>query len=961
MKLFPYVLIRVSGGPFPEWQRLNVCRTAQIVHEMWACQTELRALSQKVYEDLYAVISTVEQVEVRTALIRLRRAVLREGDVAPSILAQVQSYLPSSVKHDIHRYGQQQEKHRHLSKQGEAVYSHEVARVREHLRDLVQHDNIQMGLILSSQSLLKFGIPSYLETKEISTKRDMKTEQSLIKYLSRIYTKTSPFSTFTNLAIAQIDVDKHDIHGEQGLWHTDKELETNPVSHIRLNNYLYQYIKGLLTANRDIYRWLPVRPNPTLLKEKQYYVFLTNSNNVEAFQRIAWNPVLDLFHNVALNRQEGVLFDDIVHTIVTHGSIDATAEEIATYLDNLIAYGFLEFDLGVSGTDPDWDLKLCDHLRPLQGHSPLVQALVDTLARMRQLATDYGHASVERRQHILEEAYDVFKTVCMTLHKTAGLPEEERLSPDDRRAARAANEREAQAEASEIEGEQEEQEVVFRNRSSTAFYFQPEKMFYEDTSLAVAPLLDNSSVRALTTSLHQLLQATQPFEGTVEERERMCHYFRHTYGERQTVSLLRFYEDYYRDVKKPALAQQAPAQQPMPDRPETPTAPEAELIPAMRARQAYGQAWLNQLVQEMGADSQGHTGQLHLRPDHIIRANQACSMGGWQPPGQHSSYGAFIQPFYMGGPTGPQLMGVVNATFPGFGKMSSRFLHLFDQAVTQELCQWNTDLSRDALLIEDSDASYFNANLHPPLMPFEIRMPGGHNSLPPKQQIPVTELAVHLDEEHDVLRLIHTPSQQPAYVFDLGFQSQRGRSPLFRLLERFSLTRYLSYRPLLGPLNKQWQASSKQIQTDEGLWRTPRILYDDRLVIQRQAWHVPVSLLPLRQAQESDWAYFARVNVWRLTHQMPNEVFVYLFDRHGVKTPRHSFAHKMSRDDYKPQYICFANPFLVNLFAKLLHKVPDVLKIEEMLPNSEQLLSLGARPRVTEWMMQWYTTEGEER
>jgi hypothetical protein len=64
-----------------------------------------------------------------------------------------------------------------------------------------------------------------------------------------------------------------------------------------------------------------------------------------------------------------------------------------------------------------------------------------------------------------------------------------------------------------------------------------------------------------------------------------------------------------------------------------------------------------------------------------------------------------------------------------------------------------------------------------------------------------------------------------------------------------------------------------------------------------------------------------------------------------------------SRDDYKPQYICFHNPFLVALFARLLPKVPHRLTIEEMLPNSEQLLTLGAQQHVTEWVMHWYTTE----
>jgi hypothetical protein len=302
-------------------------------------------------------------------------------------------------------------------------------------------------------------------------------------------------------------------------------------------------------------------------------------------------------------------------------------------------------------------------------------------------------------------------------------------------------------------------------------------------------------------------------------------------------------------------------------------------------------------------------------------------------------------------------MGVVNATFPGFGKMISRFLHLFDSAVTHELRRWNAAVSPDSLLLEDTDASYVNANLHLPLMPYEIWMPGRHNSLPAAQHIAVTELAVTLDAAHAALRLLHQPSHKPAYVFDLGFQAHGGRSPLFRLLDRFSLAAYCSHYPLVSALNTHWQPQPAASEAGEVPWSTPRIVYDDRLVLQRQAWHFPKALLPMRPPQESDWAYFARVNAWRLEHQLPDEVFISLFDRGHTPDMPAAGPQPRSRDDYKPQYICFHNPFLVTLFAKLLHKVSHSLKIEEMLPNSEQLLTLGAQQHVTEWVVQWYTTE----
>jgi hypothetical protein len=969
MQLFPHVLLRISGGAFAKFQSLDLPQTMPAVQALWTCKTGLDALRPQLCDSLYKVIATIPESDVRMALIALRRAVFNERPLTTDLLSRVRAHLPAPVTYHIDRYVQSLDRSAELYKRGELLYTSEVERARQRLSDLVHDEHVQMGLLLSSQSLLQHGMLYYGSTTPQMKKRALKTEQSLIKYLSRMYTKTSPFSTFTNLAMGTIAPSNGQTDATAPLWCIDQVERMAVVSHIRINNALYQYLKGLLTKNRQMCQYFPVRPNPTLAREPQHYVFLTNSNNIEAFQRLAVHPVLDLFHTLTSAHKAGIAYDTLVQTIVSNGYIDATPAEIGAYIDELIAYGFLELHLGVSGIDPDWDLALCTQLRPLRAYSPEVAALLDALAQLRQLAMAYGHAAVAQRRSILDEAYRVWHSVCMTLHAAAGLPPEERLSP----AEQPASDQGTASAHSTTETSNTGQEEAFRQRSITAFYFQREQIFYEDTALNVSPRLDRASLMALMTPLHHLLRNLRQFAGYGEEQERMRHYFCQVYPQHSTVSLLQFYEDYYRDVKKPALARRAKARQHGPDHAAQPRQPEAHMtddtttehdvgfaVPTITARQAHHQQWLAHFTHRICTTGRDQTAHLHLRHGDITSVNQIVGVWGQQHEDQGSSYGAFIQPFYMRQADGQRrLMGVVNAAFPGFGKMISRFLHLFDPAVTAALRRWNTAVSPDNLLLENTDASYFNANLHPPLMPYEIWMPGGHNSLPATQQIAVTELAVTLDEAHHGLRLLHQPSHQPVYVFDLGFQAHGGRSPLFRLLDQFSLATYCSHYPLVSALNAHWQAQAAGPQAAAVPWRTPRIVYDDRLVLQRQAWHFPKALLPVRQPQESDWAYFARVNAWRLEHQIPDEVFISLFERHHARAMLAPGQQLHSRDDYKPQYICFRNPFLVTLFAKLLPKVSNSLTMEEMLPSSEQLLTLGAQQHVTEWVVQWYTTEEE--
>ncbi len=290
--------------------------------------------------------------------------------------------------------------------------------------------------------------------------------------------------------------------------------------------------------------------------------------------------------------------------------------------------------------------------------------------------------------------------------------------------------------------------------------------------------------------------------------------------------------------------------------------------------------------------------------------------------------------------------------------MLSRFLHIFDDRVTEVQRKWNNDTNNDeAIFIEDCDASYFNANLHPPLMPYEIWMPGGHNTLPENRQIPITDLEVVYDNKEEELILKHKPTAKKAYVFDLGFQGHMGRSQLFQLLEKFSKAEYLSTRPIINVVNmtlKNNKEKQKEQDKNSEITILPRIIYEDQVIIQRKTWNIPKLLVPERQPQETDFQYYFKINKWRKEHKMPDEVFVFINMDRWNNNPDPELTKKLTRDDYKPQYIDFRNPLLVSLFEKLVVKAPSMLKIQEMLPNSKQMLKIDGERYVSEFMVQWY-------
>ncbi len=579
------------------------------------------------------------------------------------------------------------------------------------------------------------------------------------------------------------------------------------------------------------------------------------------------------------------------------------------------------------------------------------------------------------------------------------------------------------ADAPAEEGD-EKKEEGFKHQSNTFFSYKPEQMYYEDSTLEVASAINADELHALATKLHTLQQTLWTFGGMRDEQDTMLHFFTEKYGktlgENAAVDMVTFYEEYFREWKKPEAERQQKARDeqarkarekkeqekkeqdalkaetPKEESPkaeeakiETPAVepvPEAPVIPRIKERQELNKAWSDKYADVLRAEfAEGNRAPMdtiHLRYDHVRSVTDEAEYPAPRQT-QDRSYGMFVQFFRERDSDGNEhLMGVLNASLSGFGKMISRFMHIFEDGITEDVRSWNAATANGSILIEDCDASYFNANLHPPLMPHEIWMPGGHNTLPAEKQIPVTDLALRLASTGEHLELFHKTQNKTAYVFDLGFQGHGGRSQLFQLLEKFTRAEYLSYYPLLNAVSAATAPKPAEVKTEETntaqanaeqanvaqvpaeqtkpqprIRTRPRVIYEGQLVLQRKAWFVPKELLPLRTKQETDWQYFERLNSWRSEQGMPEEIFLFVNARENQNNQENvdtDAAKRVTRDDYKPQYISFRNPFMVKLFDGLLSKVMSSLKIEEMLPNSEQMAEIAGKKYVTECVVQWY-------
>ncbi|MEQ9441163.1 MAG: lantibiotic dehydratase [Cyclobacteriaceae bacterium] len=958
LSVFPHVLIRIGGSSYDALEAMKQPELELILEELHHIEQERTLQKETLCDALLAFIRTLDNTQSQNQIQNLRRDLYNERKIKSGKLRKALQWMPGSLQTLVQAYLQKEQEDKQRNERWHQQYEQHRQSARKQLQQLSQEEALQKGLVLSSQSFLK-KLPSYQQkSPQTFAKNDFRAEQSLLKYLTRIKAKTSPFSTFNNLCVGTVVPTASPIQ-------LRASEQSQVVGHTRLNNQLFRYLKGLMTQYPAIYQHLLLRINPTITASGNQYTYLTNHHNVEAFQRLPQHPVIALILELCKAAPDGIVYQGLVKEITQ--DIEATPAAIEQYIRQLIDYGFLEFDFTVSGIDPNWDEQLVSVLQPLnESNVPYVREIIAALQDIRAWAEQYSDAEVSGRQQLLEQAYETFREVCLRLHEAAGLPEEERQTYEERLARYRQQQQTLQQAEIESFAVAESppappEKRAFQHQEATMFAFKPEQLFYEDTTRQVAVTLGNQHLRQWITQIEKLVSALPLFRGNYEELLKMKHYFLEQYASDDTVSLLKFYEHYFRDVKKVESDQKAA--QALPSEEKASTTDSSKMLsvseegllspPELEQQRGLIRQWNQVFAEHLKASGKLSQDTVHLTYEDIQAVNTALKISN--APATANSYGAFVQFYQENDRKGTAaLKGVVNALFPGYGRMISRFLHILPYEVSEDVRSWNQQLEEESsLLIEDCDASYFNANLHPPLLPQEVRMPGGHNSLPASRQIPITDFVIRYDAEEDVLHLVHQPSGKRAYVLDLGFQGQQGRSPLFQLLEKFTKAEYRYTRPIEQVVN---HVCSPPEQAQKSIRVYPRIMYEQQLVLQRKTWLVPFPQLPVRRAEQTDADYYFRINHWRQAQGMPADVFVTLNPNRkgGGRLPQKSVS-KLGRDDYKPQYISFANPLLVALLEKLLVKEPEMLVFVEMYPREEQMLSINKQKYVTECVVQWYT------
>lgn len=925
-RLFSHFVGRVAGFPASSFDQLRARQSLAVHTAMREAGELLEEAQADVGKALFTSIQGLEDRALRRIFLRLKRDVHNRR---PICLEPLTNRLETSgrkpmpdLERALARYRSAQAARQGLALKWRDVFDREVVDIRRRFQKLVDVEDFRRGLLLSSRTLAK-ELSRYIRTtSERPGSRVRKVERSLMRYFSRAAMKSSPFSTFCALVpgtFARGDVDaadafRGDPFRKQGL--------------LRINKAIYARALDHLLQRSGVRPHFHVELNPTLRQEtRNRWLFLSASNGRETFQRLPCNPVLD-----ELRRQlsQGDLsLGELTSRLIDDPTIEADHASVTRYLDRLFEIGFLRFRVGIPEQEVDWDRPLAAILEGVEDeHAVAIHRL---LASLRAGVDRYATSSARQREEILTAIDREISTVDRDL----------------------------------------EIELLPRGQS----------VFYEDAGGSANLRLDLDDLEDI---LVEYVALVSRMAWPRAEQASMRHFFESYYGpEHDPVSLLRFYEDYYREHFKEHLGHERSPREARPTRAKTAQADDRP-EKAYDVGNPFGLAIVDAIAQGGRALSEHIRQRWHAAPDAeeicLEREDLQSILDGVPEEGaSHRSASLFVQWVPNFGANGESAL-VANNAFNGYGKYFSRFLSVLPDEVRLALIENNRQLT-DRELAEICGDSAFNGNLHPPLLPREISYPTGESG-DAEDQIPSAEIEVARDPlDPHRLRLQETNGNTRIVPVDLGFLNPRMRPPLYQLLSRFTPPANAQVAVPDSPDDTSHQAPPGQAPTrdhlgDSGIRHRPRITYRGRLILARRQWQISLASFPHRGKKETEADYFLRIQEWRHALCLPDEVFLRIWPLPAPQPaePTDNAAESTEESDgaevapeqtpggptqrfrqhlYKPQYIDFRNPLLVDLFSRATENLEHArLTFEERLPRGDQLIESDGKRCVTELVVQ---------
>ncbi|NEB69802.1 lantibiotic dehydratase, partial [Streptomyces fulvissimus] len=641
-----------------------------------------------------------------------------------------------------------------------------------------------------------------------------KIERSLLSYVYRTACKTSPFSTFTGVALGSLG-------GSAGL---RLRVEEEWRAQARLNVVALGRLADAVIADPARRADLPVAPasgwgrDDDRVRYVRRWITAGDDDTAVTFDAVK-DRLFFLRRSGTLDRLL-TLFEERSGTVLRYGDLvewlardqGAAREECEQYLGALLDVGMVQVPClrtEVHDTDP---------LRAFQGalrglERPWADRLADRLEEPARCVERFADASPDERRALLDAL-------------RAGL--------------RAVQEEELGADRAKV----------------------PQTLLYEDAAAGARTEFDPDAWQQLAAGPLAAVERVLPaFDLTLPQRITFEGFFLARYGRGgRCDDLLKLVHDFHEDFFDQYMTFTA-----------TRTAydadgtyvPEVNWLGLDRLR-ALDTARRTFTARMAALREAAGPGAAEVRVDDAFLAEVADELDGLAP-----DFAPMSHHLQIADRPGDPLV-VLNRSYGGVSFPFSRFTELFDGLDERLFAGTEAIVPEGAVLAEVTGGPVTsNLNLHGRLTPYEIVCPGERGTLEAESRISLDDL--HLVHDPEAGRLVLRSARLDREVIPvyLGYLVPLALPELPRTLLLLSPTS-------MAPLNV-WAGVPEGAPDEGGVTTRPRVRHGS-LVLSRRSWSAPAAALPLHRAGAPEDGWFLDWHAFRREHGLPDRVFATVSD-----------------------------------------------------------------------------------
>jgi len=897
--IFDPILVRISAESISkiELNHKNEYINTRI-EEYFKLENDSKKINTKLCSILYDTIQQTNDPNKRRFILNIKRKIYNSRVNDNDLLQQI-----CSEEFHTHyaQYNVIKQRIEEVKSTINTVYTEIISAESKLISEFCQKGDFLKGLLLSSPQLFQHTKnPSLLISSKLSNEH-----LGLWKYISRMVTKTTPFSTFTHIALCNTNTSCESISIQEQPIYKSQTIVT-------YNTLIYDVILNIIKKHEIWSTIFPIRINQTVKIDHSEIIFLANNNNVEAIQKLKINDVIRTVI-IIITKHKNIIYQDLVDKL--YYLLDSSKLEINKYISNLINSGFLYIDIQLLKSGNNWEEKLADFIRTHYRNSIVSQQLLTILNTLIYSKLKYTQSDSNIRENILKTMRCNITEFILLLHKDANLPEYERYLMGDMSANKEVNKTYKNKKYAQAYGEENGKPYL---NSSRTYIYNIKNIIYEDSKINLEITINKDLLYEFIYKLDKFINVFSFLCSVYHiDQDDVLSFYKKMSIVGSDVEFLEFYEFYYKN-KNVEFEPEKIARKSLPNK---------KNILQM------------QLYEVIKGGIIPDSNEIHFGEEKLVEIESYFKK---EKKNKNISYTAFIQFYEVKDNNNKSiLMGVVNHIAQGNGKYYSRFLSLIDAKITKKIEDWNILKMQDQIYCENNDASAFNANIHPSLFPFEIIAPNSNYSrLPFDQQININDVSIKYNIIEDSLDLYYKKDKKISF-FDLGFETASNRSSSFQLMCSFGNNNYFNVRFF----TKIIDSISQKIYTDNVVGKViflPRIIYSETIVLQRKRWYVPVDLIKKICFSKNEVDFFTQFQKFKIHLDLPVEVFI---SEHSNK--------EVNNKENKPQYINFLSPVSVKLARKLINVFEHGILFEEMHPNSEQLINTNIGKYAAEYVVQW--------